>query len=92
MHLLASRAFLWSIVAISVLACLVLLNNFLFFAWLTAGVPVSSASGVRPRTEGEIEAAGQAAYRTLAYLAAVVLLGVSSAVRAVRLRKQGKAA
>ena len=92
MRILASRAFLWSIVTISVLACLVLLNNFLFFAWLTAGPPVASPSGARPRTEGEIAAAGQAAYRTLAYLAAVVLLGVSAAVRAVRLRRQSKAA
>jgi hypothetical protein len=92
MRLLASRPFLWSIVVVSALACLVLLNNFLFFAWLTAGPPVATPSGARPRTEVEIAAAGRAAYRTLAYFAALVLLGVSSAVRVVRLRRQEKAA
>jgi hypothetical protein len=92
MRFLASRTFLWSIVVISALACLVLLNNLLFFAWLTAGPPVATPSGARPRTEVEIAAARHAANWTLVWLAALVLLAVSAGVRAVRLRRQEKAA
>ena len=91
MRLLTSRAFLWSVTPLSCLGILVLLNNFLYFAWLTAAPPVASPSGGRPMTTAEVDAARRAANWALASTGTLVILGASAAIRAVRLGKKKNA-